>query len=105
MPDGIIQSDWDAAKSEARNRMIARAKLRGMIPYADLVRGIAPARFDAHDQPLFHLLKEISAEEDAVGRGMLSVVVVHKSGDWPDTANILVCWVNELKRVYATWST
>ena len=110
MPYGIAQSDWDAAKSEARNLMIARAKLRGMIPYSDLVRGITTARFEAHDQRLFHLIGEISTEEDAAGRGMLSVLVVQKSGDMQpgpgffelagqlgrDTTNILECWVNEL---------
>ena len=78
MPHGISQSNWNAAKSEARNLMIARAKLRGMIPYSDLVQGITAVRLEAHDQRLFHLIGEISSEEDADGRGMLSVVVVHK---------------------------
>lgn len=119
MPYWIAQSDWDGAKSEARDLMIARAKSRGMIPYSDLVRGIAAVHLEAHDQRLFHLIGEISAEEDAVGRGMLSVVVVHKTGDMQpgpgffelaqqlgrDTTDILKCWVSELHRVHAVWST
>jgi len=63
-------------------------------------------------------LWEISAEENAAGQGMLSAVVVYKSGDMQpgpgffelaerlgkDTPDILRCWVKELKRVYAYWS-
>src|SRR6266403_499790 len=73
---------------------------------------------DPHDQRLFHLLGEISSEEDASGRGMLSVIVVHKFGDMQpgpgffelakklgrDTSDILKCWVDELKKVHAVWS-
>lgn len=78
---GIAQPSWDAAKSEARHVMITRAKLRGMIPYSELARAITSAHFRPHDQRLFHLIGEISSEEDAAGRGMLSVIVVHKTGD------------------------
>jgi hypothetical protein len=49
---------------------------------------------------------------------MLSVIVVHKSGDMQpghgffelaeslgrDTSDILACWIAELKRVHAYWS-
>ena len=118
MPYGIAQSKWDAAKEEARQLMIARARVRGMIPYSDLVRGITAVNFAAHDQILFHLIGEISTAEDAADRGMLSVVVVHKTGDMQpgpgffelakqlgrDTSDILKCWVAELHRVHAVWS-
>lgn len=119
MPYGIAQSDWETAKIEARDLMIARAKLRGMIPYSELVQGITAAHFEAYDQRLFHLIGEISADEDAAGRGMLSVVVVHKRGDMQpgpgffdfakqlgrDTSNTLTCWIDELHRVHAVWAT
>lgn len=116
---GFSQADWAAAKQEARSLLIARAKLRGMIPYSDLVKEIRAISLDPHDQRLFHLLGEISSEEDADGRGMLSVIVVHKFGDMQpgpgffelakelgrDTSDILKCWVDELKKVHAVWST
>jgi hypothetical protein len=119
MPYGIPPSSWDAAKREAREVLIARARLRGMIPYSELAREIRSAYFEPHDQRFFHLIGEISAEEDAAGRGMLSVVVVHKHGDMQpgpgffefakqlgrDTSDILRCWVDELHRVHAVWST
>ena len=112
------QSQWDAAKREARELLIERAKVRGMIPYSDLAGQIHSMNFEAHDQRLFHLLGEISSEESAAGRGMLSVIVVHKAGDMQpgpgffelasrlgrNTSDILLCWVNELKKVHAVWS-
>jgi hypothetical protein len=110
MPHGISQADWNAAKSEARNLKIVRAKL--------MVQGITAVHLEAHDRRLFHLIGEISSEEDADGRGMLSVVVVHKGGDMQpgpgffelaeqlgrDTSNILECWIEELHRVHAVWA-
>jgi hypothetical protein len=98
--------------------MIDRAKVRGMLTYSDLVRKIQRVALDAHDSRLFHLLDEISTEEDTADRGMLSVVVVHKVGDMQpgpgffelaqslgrDTRNIERCWVAELHRVHAAWS-
>lgn len=118
MPHGFTQTEWDAGKAEARNLLIERAKLRGMIPYSDLATKIKSIRVEAHDQRLFHLLGEISSEEDAAGRGMLSVIVVHKTGDMQpgpgffdlakrlgrNTSDLLKCWVDELRRVHAVWS-
>jgi molybdopterin synthase catalytic subunit len=112
------QDEWDAAKGEARGLLIERASVRGMIPYSELAEQIHSMNFEAHDQRLFHLLGEISSEENAAGRGMLSVIVVHKAGDMQpgpgffelakrlgrDTSDILRCWVEELKKVHAVWS-
>lgn len=115
---GFTPKEWVDAKREAKDILAARAKVRGMIPYSDLAARIKSVRFEAHDQRLFHLLGEISEEEDASGRGMLSVIVVHKVGDMQpgpgffelakqlgrDTSDILACWVSELKKVHAYWS-
>jgi len=115
---GFPEADWDGAKGEARAIMIERAKVRGMIPYSDLVKKITRIKIEAHDTRLFHMLGEISSEEDEHGRGMLTVVVVHRHGDMQpgpgffelaqslgrDTQDILKCWVDELHRVHAIWS-
>jgi hypothetical protein len=115
---GFPSADWKAAKKEAKAIMVARAKVRGMIPYSELVKGVRTLRLDPHDVRLFHLLGEISAEEDSAGRGMLSVLVVHKTGDMQpgpgffelagelgrDTSDILKCWVAELHKVHGYWS-
>ena len=110
--------DWKVAKEEVTNILIERAKVRGMIPYSDLVSKVKSMQFAAHDPRLFKLLGEISSDEDSKGQGMLSVIVVHKRGDMQpgpgffelarnlgrDTSDILDCWVRELKKVHAHWS-
>ncbi len=78
---GFPEAQWEAAKAEVKAVLVERAKLRGMIPYSDLVKQIRSIQVGAHDPSLFHLLGEVSREEDEAGRGMLSVVVVHKHGD------------------------
>jgi molybdopterin synthase catalytic subunit len=114
---GISAHDWNAAKEQARTAMIARAQVRGTIPYSDLVKQISAVEFRAHDTRLFHMLGEISVEEDKAGRGMLSVVVVHKHGDMQpgpgffvlgqhlgyDTKDLLKFWIEQLKKVHAYW--
>jgi hypothetical protein len=115
---GFAQSDWNAAKAAARQVMIECARSRRMIPYSDLVRQITRIRLQAHDARLSHFLGEIASEEDERGRGLLTVVVVHKSGDMQpgpgffelaqsrgrNTSNIVECWVDELKKVFAYWA-
>ena len=95
-----------------------RAKLRGMMTYSELAGKISSVSFEAHDPKLFRLLEEISRDEDALGQGMLSVIVVHKRGDMQpgqgffelaqalgrDTTDLLKCWIFELKKVHAYWS-
>lgn len=119
MPFGFSDKQWRAAKNEAKQILIERAKVRGMIPYSELVQRIKSISLEAHDQRLFHLIGEIFSEEDAAGRGMLSVIVVHKNGDMQpgpgffelaeelgrDTSDILECWVKELHKVHAFWGT
>ena len=89
-----------------------------MIPYSELVTHIRRIRLDAHDARLSHFLGEVASEEDEQGRGLLTVVVVHKSGDMQpgpgffelaqsrgrNTSNIVECWVEELKKVFAYWA-
>lgn len=115
---GFSEREWNESKKEAAKAMIHRARVRGTIPYSEIVNHIHAARLEAHDVRLWHLLGEISEEEDAAGRGMLSVIVVHKMGDMQPgpgffelagrlgryTSDILACWVNELKKVHAYWS-
>jgi len=120
MRPGVHSADeaWENARLEIREILVSRAKVRGMIPYSDLTPQIKSLNLEAHDQRLFRLLDELSCEENAAGRGMLSVVVVHKIGDMQpgtgffelakrlgrDTSNILECWVSELKKVHSVWS-
>jgi len=109
--------DWNKAKKEMRQILINRAKVRGQIPYSELTKKIKTINIEPESYALAAMLGEISGEENAKGRGMLSVIVVHNSGDMQpgpgffefakelgrDTSNILKCWVDELNKVHAYW--
>ena len=115
---GFAPADWAAAKEEARQAMIAAARRKGWIAYSDLVAAIRTIDLEPQSTHLAHMLGEISSAEDAAGRGMLTVVVVHKSGDGMpgagffelarslgrDTRDKVAFWAGELDRVHATWS-
>ena len=55
-----------------------RPSLNQTISYTELVEHIKAIKLSPHDTRLAHMLGEISSEEDAAGRGMLTVLVVHK---------------------------
>jgi len=115
---GFPLAAWNSAKKEMRNILTKRAKLRGMIPYSELVGMVKTIKLEPDSYALAAMLGEISSEEDRAGRGMLSVIVVHKYGDMQpglgffdlaeelgrDTSDILKCWIEELNKVHAYWS-
>ena len=115
---GLPESVWSNAKEEARRAMIDAARRRGVISYSELVGRVTSCRLEPHDLRLAHMLGEISSEEDDAGRGLLTVVVVHKSGDMKpgsgfftlarsrgrETADWQRFWLEELERVYEAWS-
>jgi hypothetical protein len=116
---GYFIADWNKAKEEMRQILVERAKVRGMIPYSKLVSQVQTIHIKPESYALAAMLGEISGAENAAGRGMLTVIVVHKSGDMQpgpgffelakelgrDTTDILKCWVEELKKVHAYWSS
>ena len=117
MKYGFKDKVWESAKAEAKQLLIERAKVRGMMPYSELVSKMQTIELEPHDPKLFKFLGEISSEEDEAGNGMLTVIVVHKQGDMQpgpgffelaqslgrNTSDILKCWVDELHKVHAKW--
>jgi len=115
---GFEGAQWDAAKQEAKSILIEVATRKGRIAYSELVGQIGSLSLEPHDTRLFHLLGEISSEEDNAGRGMITAIVVHKSGDMQpgpgffdlakllgkDVKDPLVCWISEFNRVHDYWS-
>ena len=115
---GSPQETWELAKTQAIDALTQRAKVRGMMPYSELVQKIDAVKLEAHDPRLSELLMDISIDEEAKGRGMISALVVHKMGDMQpgtgffelakrlgkDTSDILACWITEVKRVHSIWS-
>ena len=117
MKYGIPDSTWDQAKAEMTAILSGKAQERAMITYSDLVGRMTTVSLDPRSFALASMLGEISVEEDAAGRGMLSVIVVHKYGDMQPgngfyelamdlgrtTKDRVACWVEELKKVFAYW--
>ena len=115
---GFPEAVWEAGWAEAREAMIAVAARRNLIAYSDLVAEIRSLDLDPQGMHLAHMLGEISTAEHEAGRGMLTVVVVHKHGDQmpgpgffrlarslgQDTRDREVFWIGELEKVYRAWS-
>ncbi len=114
---GYNDDQWNLAKKQAKELLAERARMRGMMPYSELVAKITAINFDPNDYAFFHFLGEISKEEAEAGRGMMTALVVHKDGDMQpgpgfyelakslgrDVSDDLVCWVNEFKKVHEAW--
>lgn len=115
---GFDERHWESAKTEAKEVLSACARQRQMIPYSEFVTHVHSIHIDAHDSRLAHFLEEISTEESAAGRGMLTALVVHKRGDLQpgpgffdlaqrlghDTSDVVKFWIEEVKRVFAAWN-
>ena len=113
---GYSQKTWQAAKNEARRVLVDRARSQTTITYTELVQRIHAIDLEAHDPRLDELLGQISTEEQSHGRGMLSVLVVHKGGDLRPGRGFYNCaaslgldtseerlWIEQLQLVYSTW--
>ena len=111
---GFGAEAWEAAKEEARAAMLAVAERRCVIAYSDLVAEIRSIELEPQSDQLAHMLWEISTAEHEAGRGMLTVVVVHKQGDQMpgqgffklarslghDIRDREAFWIGELEKVY-----
>lgn len=113
---GYSPAVWSAAKSEAKQEMIAAAVAQGVMNYTQLVERITSISLQADDLRLAFLLDEISREENLAGRGMLTAVVVRKSNGQPgkgffrlakqlgrNTSCEATFWIEELKMVHKSW--
>lgn len=108
---------WKAVVVEMTGIIRDRARLKKTISYSEL-SALVKTAVVPYDSPsiMGGLLADVSIAEDAAGRGMLSVLVVHKTGDmmpgWGffelaeqlgrDISDPDACWANEMKRVFAS---
>ena len=77
----VLRRSVDRGEGRGKQAMITVARSKDVIAYSDLVRKITSCILEPNGTPLAHMLGEISSEEDEEGRGLLTVVVVHKTGD------------------------
>lgn len=115
---GFDTAARDAAKNEAKTLLADCARRRQMIPYSSFVKKIQSITLEAHDPRLPHFLGEVTSEESAAGRGMLTALVVHKVGDLQpgpgffelarqlghQFTDIEKFWIQEVKRVFEVWA-
>jgi len=100
---------WQKAKDEAIREIVRR---RSPIFYSDLTKRIPTIAFGPHDYAFHFLLYEISVEENAAGRGMLSALVVRQEDGLPgqgffdlakdlgrDVSDRIRCWSEETRVV------
>lgn len=79
---GYPDTEWERAKSETKAVLVEVAGTPdGFISYSELVARVSAISFDPRDPRLWYMLREISSEENAAGRGMLTAVVTHARGD------------------------
>jgi hypothetical protein len=57
---------------EMRGILVDRTRVQGFIPYSTLVSQVRAVRLKPDSYALAHMLGEISTEEDAAGRGVLT---------------------------------
>lgn len=114
---GYPLSDWNDAKEEMRQILIEKAKAGKTIAYSELTARLHTITFAPRSSAFAAILGEISTEENSAGRGMLTVIVVHKQGDMQpgpgffelaetlgrDTSDIEKCWINEINWVFSIW--
>jgi len=118
MPYGYSDPDWNAAEKQAKAILQKVARAKDTIAYSELTATITAISFDPDEYAFHAFLGEISEEEDDAGRGLMTVMVVHKGGDMMpgpgffelaqsrgrNISNRLACWTNELNAVYAAWA-
>jgi len=114
---GFSDAAWEAAKDEARSILYDTAKSNGLISYSELVAQITKVELEAHDTRLDHFLGQIAGEDDEDGKGLTTVLVVHKSGDQMpgpgffemaegrgrNVSDPVAFWMSELKAVHEYW--
>jgi hypothetical protein len=112
---GYSELQWETGKREVIGILRQRASQRQLIAYGELSSKLTSIQVGPHDSAMGAMLGQISEEEDACGRGMLSVIVVHKEGDQKPGKGFYDCaaqlgrditdqdrmWVDELNRVFA----
>jgi hypothetical protein len=75
---GFSEEAWERAKQEALAVLQERAERGDTITYSDLVNQITAVRMEARDVRLAHFLGEISSDEHAARRPLITALVVHK---------------------------
>lgn len=114
---GYTRRAWETGRDEMYRILERIASQQKTISYGDLSGALRTISIGPHESSMAAMLGEISEQEDACGRGMLSAVVIHKGDDsrpgqgffkyaaqlGRDISDPDSMWVAELKRVHDAW--
>jgi hypothetical protein len=118
MKYGFTDTQWQSAIAETTTILRQCAGSHpGTITYSDLAGRLTTIRIGYHDPAMDYLLLRVSTEEYESGRGLLSVIVVHKYGDNEpgkgfyelaeslgfDISDRQAFWISELNKVLDFW--
>jgi hypothetical protein len=114
---GFDDDQWWAAKAELRRLLIDTAKSKSVVAYSEAVAQLDAIQFEPNDPRFHRMLDELSTDEDEADRGLITVLVVHKSGDYRPgpgffelaasrgraVDDIDKTWLAELRSVWDYW--
>ena len=116
MKYGLNPDEWETAKEEIRELMIAVATLKTTITYSELAVQMMTISPHPGSYVFQALLRDVCKDEREAGRGMLCAIVVSKAKGIPgqgffkamikqgyDCTDIQACWQNEIDRLYEIW--
>lgn len=115
---GFPALDVEKATEEARRILIRTARVGTTIAYSELAEQVQAIPLQPHSAAMDGILGDLSEEEDTYGRGMISVVVVHKEGDKRpgkgffdlakelgyDVSDRESLWIQQFMKVHDYWS-
>ena len=115
---GFTDAAWELAKAEGKAVLAECARDKKMISYTDFMYQIRSISFvTPHDSRLPQFLAEISTEEAEAGRGMMTALIVRKTGDQRpgmgffqlgkrlgyEVSDPEKFWLEEVNKVFASW--
>jgi hypothetical protein len=108
---------WELAKDQAQKALTELASRQALTSYSELSRRITATAFEPEGYDFHYLLGELSEESEAEGKGMISVLVVHKEDGYPGKGFFVLaqqlgrdvtdrdrCFAEELGRVFRAYS-
>jgi hypothetical protein len=110
---GFPRADWDLAKQQAESHLIACARERMTVTYAELCDAVDAVRLRPYSFAMVAFLDEICAEADATHGIVLASLVVRRDTGMPgegyfrhasrigfDVSDRREFWEREAERVY-----
>jgi len=114
---GIPLPQWEQARASMRTAMLARARMRETITYAELAQAVGETGFRPRSWALMAMLGEVCRDEDPVHDVWIASLVVRKDTGMPgegyfsyaereglDVSDRVGFWRERVQRVWNAYS-